>query len=80
MINLKIKILNYRRYTYLQSTIEVPISVRNAKGEYNFTELLSKYVLNGSEYILWEVDEEEQQALFFQKVMTIQSILIRMRC
>ena len=33
-----------------------------------FTEILSKYVLNGAEYVLWEVDEEEQEALFFQKV------------
>ena len=29
---------------------------------------LSKYVLNGAEYDLWEVDEEERQALLFQKV------------
>ena len=40
----------------------------NAKGDFDFTEFLSKYVLNGAEYVLWEVDEEERTALFFQKV------------
>ena len=44
------------------------VSVLNTKGEYDFTEFLSKYVLNGEEYVLWEVDEENRQALFFQKV------------
>ncbi len=63
--NQKIDVLNG---TYLQSTLDIPISIRNVKGEYSFTEFLSKNVLNGSEYTLWEeVKEEEQQALFFQK-------------
>ena len=54
--------------TLLQSKLNDPVSVLNAKGNFDFTEILSKYVLNGSEYELWDVDEEKQQALFFQKV------------
>jgi len=53
--------------THLQSKMDTPISVRSAKGDYNFSEFLLKYVLNGIEYVSWEVNEEEQQALFFQK-------------
>ncbi len=54
--------------TSLQSKLNDPVSVLNAKGDFDFTEFLSKYVLNGAEYELWEVDEEEQEALLFQKV------------
>ncbi|WP_203248294.1 two-component system regulatory protein YycI [Sporosarcina beigongshangi] len=54
--------------TYLQSKMETPISVRSSKGDYAFTEFLMKYVLNGLDYVLWEVNEEERHALFFQKV------------
>jgi regulatory protein YycI of two-component signal transduction system YycFG len=45
-----------------------PVSVMNAKGDFDFKEILSKYVLNGAEYKLWEVDKEAKKALFFQKV------------
>jgi regulatory protein YycI of two-component signal transduction system YycFG len=54
--------------TLLESVLEAPFSIRNAKGDYSFPEFLLKYVLNGSDYVLWEVNEEERQALFFQKV------------
>ena len=53
--------------THLQSEMDTPISVRSGKGDYDFTEFLLKYVLNGNEYVLWEENEEEQHALFFQK-------------
>lgn len=53
--------------THLQSKMDTPISVRSGKGDYDFTEFLLKYVLNGTEYVLWEVNEEEQHALFFQQ-------------
>ncbi len=54
--------------THLQSKMDTPVSVRSAKGDSVFTDFLLKYVLNGMEYVLWEVNEEERQALFFQKV------------
>lgn len=54
--------------TLLQSKLNDPVSVLNAKGDFDFTEILSKYVLNGAEYELWDVDEEAQEALLFQKV------------
>jgi len=63
--NQKVAILDE---TFLQSKLNNPVSVLNAKGDFDFTEILSKYVLNGTEYELWSVDEEKQQALLFQKV------------
>lgn len=54
--------------TILQSKLNDPVSALNAKGNFDFTEILTKYVLNGAEYELWDVDEETQQALLFQKV------------
>ena len=66
--NLENQTIDISNGTYLQSEMDVPISVRNGKGDYTFTEFLLKYVLNGTEYILWEENEEEQQAKFFQKV------------
>ncbi|MFS0575811.1 two-component system regulatory protein YycI [Sporosarcina sp. 179-K 3D1 HS] len=53
--------------TVLQSVLDKPETVRNSKGDFIFTEFLNKYVLHGAEYELWEVDEEEGTALFFQK-------------
>ncbi|WP_399629948.1 two-component system regulatory protein YycI [Sporosarcina sp. SG10008] len=55
--------------TFLQSKLDDPVSVMNTKGDFDFTEILAKYVLNGAEYELWDVDEEAQEALLFQKVM-----------
>ena len=54
--------------TSLKSKLNDPVSVLNAKGDFDFTEILSKYVFNGAEYELWEVDEEAREALLFQKV------------
>jgi regulatory protein YycI of two-component signal transduction system YycFG len=54
--------------TLLHSKLNDPVNVLNAKGNFDFTEILSKYVLNGSEYELWDVDEETQEALLFQRV------------
>ncbi|CAM3192901.1 two-component system regulatory protein YycI [Filibacter tadaridae] len=54
--------------TKLISKMIDPVSVRNTKGDYNFTEFLSKNVLHGAEYTLWEIDKKHQQALYFQKV------------
>ncbi len=53
--------------SHLQSKMDTPISVRSDKGDYVFNEFLLKYVLNGTEYVLWEVNEKEQHASFFQK-------------
>ena len=53
---------------HLISKLEVPYPLKNAKGEEQFTQFLSKYVLNGDEYVLWNQDEEKRQATFFQKV------------
>lgn len=54
--------------TQLNAHLEVPISVRSEKGDFHFSEFLLNFVLNGDEYIQWEVDEDRQQAVFFQKV------------
>lgn len=62
--NQTIEVLNG---THLQSEMDEPISIRSGRGNYVFNEFLSKYVLNGTAYVLWEVNEEERHALFFQK-------------
>lgn len=53
--------------TQLVSIMDQPVPIGNAKGDYYFEEFLSKYVLKGEEYTLWKIDEESQEALFFQK-------------
>lgn len=54
--------------TMLYSTLNEPKKVKNSKGDYQFKEFLTEYVLYGDEYLLWEVVEENQFAVFFQKV------------
>lgn len=54
--------------TRIQSKITASVNIQNSKGEYYFTDFLTKYVTNGGEYELWEVDEELRKAFFFQKV------------
>jgi regulatory protein YycI of two-component signal transduction system YycFG len=53
---------------HLISTLEVPYPLKNTKGEEQFTLFLATHVLNGKEYVLWNLDEEKKQAIFFQKV------------
>ncbi len=60
--------LNVLNGTEIHSTLNTPFSVKNDKGEFNFSEFLTKYVYQGSEYTLWSVDKEERQAKFFQQV------------
>lgn len=54
--------------TRLQSTMKKNISVKGSKNQFDFDSFLSNYVIEGSSYELWEVDEEEQRAVFFQRV------------
>ncbi|WP_213421911.1 two-component system regulatory protein YycI [Bhargavaea massiliensis] len=50
----------------LISELEEPFGLENSKGKLEFEEFLEKYVTNGKNYTLWEVDEEERTATFFQ--------------
>ncbi|ARK24873.1 hypothetical protein SporoP37_09475 [Sporosarcina sp. P37] len=52
----------------LLSRMKKKVSIKNDEGELEFDEFLSKYVLKGEEYVLWEADEEDQRAVFFQRV------------
>ncbi|WP_301108846.1 two-component system regulatory protein YycI [Sporosarcina sp.] len=52
----------------LLSHLKKAVKVKNEKGDYDFEEFLTKYVLEGSNYVLWDLDEDEQQAVFFQRV------------
>lgn len=52
----------------LLSHLKKSVKVVNGKDDYSYDEFLSKNVLNGEDYELWEVNEEEQQAVFFQRV------------
>ncbi|MDV6378802.1 two-component system regulatory protein YycI [Sporosarcina sp. GW1-11] len=52
----------------LLSHMKKQISIKDEKGEFEFDDFLLKYVLKGNSYVLWEVDEENQRATFFQRV------------
>lgn len=54
--------------TYIVSEFEKEFSIRNSKGESQLTQFLMTYVPNGKDYILWDIDKEEREALFFQTV------------
>ena len=54
--------------TQIESTMTKPVSIQNSKGEYHFIDFLTKYVWNGTEYELWEVDKKNRSAMFFQQV------------
>lgn len=54
--------------TRIKSSLNEPVSVMNSKGDYDFTEFLSKNVLFGTDYLEWNIDKEARQAIFFQKV------------
>lgn len=54
--------------TQIESIMDTPVSIRNAKEDYDFKDFKTKYVWNGAEYELWEVDKETRKAIFFQRV------------
>ncbi|MHA6260958.1 two-component system regulatory protein YycI [Sporosarcina sp. CAU 1771] len=66
--HLKNQVISIVDSTQLISTMEEPVSIRNLKGDYTFDVFLEEYVFNGKEYGIWKVDEENQEALFFQTV------------
>ncbi|MFC7366338.1 MULTISPECIES: two-component system regulatory protein YycI [Bhargavaea] len=51
----------------LISELEEPFGLEDSKGKLNFEDFLEKYVTNGKDYTLWEVDEENRVATFFQE-------------
>ncbi|WJY26808.1 MULTISPECIES: two-component system regulatory protein YycI [Sporosarcina] len=50
----------------LTSSLTDKLPLEDAKKD-DFKAFLSQYILNGSEYVLWSMDEDEQQAVFFQQ-------------
>ncbi len=50
----------------LTSTLTDKVTLDEVKKD-DFKSFLSQYVLNGAEYVLWEVDDEERTAVFFQQ-------------
>ena len=54
--------------TLLVSKVNAVFPISNSKGEYLFTQFLAANVPKGNEFILWDVDKENNVALFFQKV------------
>ncbi|MGG0643771.1 two-component system regulatory protein YycI [Sporosarcina gallistercoris] len=50
----------------LRSTITDKITLQEAKKD-DFKAFLSQYVLNGTEYVLWEVADDQKKAVFFQQ-------------
>ncbi|MEK4427569.1 two-component system regulatory protein YycI [Solibacillus sp. FSL K6-1523] len=49
-------------------TMEKPVKLRETTTKDSYTEFLHSYVHEGASYVLWKVDEEKRQAMFFQKI------------
>lgn len=49
-------------------TLKEPVKLRNVKDRASFNEFVRNNVYNGFSYLLWEINEEEQSATFFQRV------------
>ena len=54
--------------TLLTSVVKAKFPIRNTKGDYLFPQFLATHVPKGKEYVLWDVDDENNEAVFFQKV------------
>ena len=52
-------------------TMEKPVKLQENAGRDKFTEFLHSHVHQGSSYTLWDVDEENKVAIFFQKVNNV---------
>ncbi|KZE37553.1 hypothetical protein AV656_13430 [Bhargavaea cecembensis] len=52
----------------LISVLEEPFSLETSDGKLDFDDFLEGYVMDSQDYTLWEVDEEDRTATFFQKV------------
>ena len=50
----------------LTSTLTDKITLEDVKKD-DFKSFLSQYVLNGNEYVLWEMEEDQNKAFFFQQ-------------
>lgn len=49
-------------------TLEEPIKLDDITKNETFTDFVKTYVFEGSSYVLWNVDHEKQEAVFFQSV------------
>lgn len=48
--------------------MDKPVKLQGSASRDEYTEFLYSYVNEGNSYILWDVDEEKREAIFFQKV------------
>lgn len=77
------KVRNFTKDTILNSSLVVtkiidqhivesvfyePIKIESVSEEKSFTDFAHQYVLDGKNYVLWEINKEERTALFFQKI------------
>lgn len=54
--------------TRILSTLEEPLKLSDVTKEESYNEFLDSYVLSGNQYVLWEVDEGQREAIFLQTV------------
>jgi regulatory protein YycI of two-component signal transduction system YycFG len=52
----------------IEATFKTPFKLKAVEDETSFTEFLQTNVYEGTNYVLWEINEQEQSALFFQKI------------
>ena len=52
----------------IEAMLKSPFKLKSLEEENVFAEFLQTNVFEGTNYVLWEINEEEQYALFFQKL------------
>jgi regulatory protein YycI of two-component signal transduction system YycFG len=52
----------------LVSQLDEPFSLEDGDGKLSFKDFLEEYVPQGEDYTLWEVDQENRTATFFQEI------------
>ena len=52
----------------LESTLYKPVPLKSIDDESSFNEFTQNYVVEGKDYVLWEINQAEGYALFFQKI------------
>ena len=52
----------------IKADLVTPVKISDVTEKSNFKDFVNYYVYEGSNYILWNINEEEHYALFFQSV------------
>lgn len=68
ILNSPLMITNIIDQHIIESVFYEPVKIGNIEEEKSFTDFAQQYVLDGKNYVLWEINKEERTALFFQEI------------